>query len=247
MADESEKIISCSEHGEQRPAYVCAHLQNNPSQDWFSNLQSRDDLFPDAWCAACEEVFQKRGVWDDESEEQPDIAVVCENCYENMRAESVARWSENMPDEWVSFVSLCSKNLSAKQETLRDNFRINDHKRWDWDLTEEKLLFSNDGEVAVTAKIEFAGSVSTNSNTWLWGWANPSLTGMTDTVSIKLPRYGQKSKYLKLTTPYWSGDEIDGWEMTAIAVELLGCKGAYRTTSDSSYTYLLIHEISWVS
>jgi len=247
MTHDSDNLISCDTHGDREPAYICKHLQNHPAQEWFSELQSRGNLFPDAWCKACEFTFQKNQGWNDASGEKPEIVAVCDSCYQSLRAQSVAHWDENIPEQWEGFIRSCSEKLQAKQDFLRENFNINEHKRWDWDLEKEVLEFSNDGIVAVTAKMEFVGSVSTSSNTWLWGWANPSLEGSIDTISNKLTTFGRESKYLKLTTPFWSADEIDGWEMTAVAAELLGSRGAYRTTSESSYTYMLIHDINWVS
>jgi len=246
MIDESD-LITCDTHGQKPPAYICNHLYEHPSQEWFSELPGKVNLCPDAWCVACESVFQKSGGWTDESQGKPRITMVCENCYELLRGKSVAFCTELVQTEWQEFAQSCLTKLSEKQAVLQQQYQINDHSRWDWDLDSQTLVFSNDGVAAVSAKIELVGSFSSTSSTWLWVWGNKFMTNLNDTLSDKLIEYGGENKFVKLSTPFWPADEYDGWEMTAIAVELLGCKGGYRTPSDTGHTYMLIHDIDWVS
>ncbi|MFK8083907.1 MAG: DUF6882 domain-containing protein [Granulosicoccus sp.] len=64
---------------------------------------------------------------------------------------------------------------------------------------------------------------------------------------LAVQKYSDTSKFVNLTIPLWSADETDGWEMTAVAVELLDAKGAYRTPGSGGFTYLALMDISWVS
>lgn len=244
---EETKLITCNTHGESAPAFICKHLAENPEQYWFSDLQSKANLHPDAWCSECEEVFQSLGGWTDLAEGHALITMVCVRCYENLRAQSVPVTTEAVQDKWDECVRTSVQKLSEKQEYLLREFKIGEHKRWDWDLDESKLIFSNDGIAAVSAKIAIVGSISTTSETWLWAWANASLADVEDSISQKLTKFGEQSKFTKLTTPYWSADEQAGWEVTAICAEILDYKGAYRTSSENGYTYLLIDEITWIS
>jgi len=245
--DEDSELITCSTHGRRVPAYICKHLHENPSQEWYSELQGKDNLHPDAWCTQCEATFQKLGGWSDDSGENAEITVVCESCYEYLRGQSVDVVTELVYDQWNEFVRSCSERLSEKQESLRQQFKIGEHKRWDWDLDTGTLIFSNDGVTAVTAEIDLVGSISSTSNTWLWAWANSSLSELKDNISIPVTEIGAESNFVKLTTPYWPADEVDGWQMTAICADILGSKGAYRTASETGFTYLIIRNIDWVS
>lgn len=245
--DEDSDLITCSTHGKREPAYICKHLHEHPDQEWYSELQSKDNLHPDAWCARCESTFQKLGGWSDDSDDKPQITLVCVSCYEHLRGQSVAPVTEAVSDKWTEFVQSCSERLSVKQENLRQQYKIDEHKRWDWDLDNRTLIFSNDGVAAVTAEIDFVGSISTTSNTWLWAWANSSLSDLTDNISMHVSKVGAESNFVKLTTPLWPADEVDGWQMTAVCADILDCKGAYRTPSETGYTYLIIRNIEWVS
>jgi hypothetical protein len=59
--------------------------------------------------------------------------------------------------------------------------------------------------------------------------------------------YGEQNEVEQLVTKCWSADETDGWEMTSIAGFLLRAKGAYRTSGENGFTYMVIMDIGWVS
>lgn len=149
-------------------------------------------------------------------------------------------------EDWTEFVTKAHNSLSEKQEMLRAEFKIGEHKRFEWDQESGQLVFSNDGETTVIAKVQFVGSISTKSDTWLWSWANDDvLDNVKDQMHI-VREYGEKNNYEALTIDKWSADEFDGWEMTSITSYLLNAKGAYRTSFENGFTYMVITDIWWV-
>ena len=150
-------------------------------------------------------------------------------------------------EKWFAFVTEANNYLSERQDALMKQYKLGEHKRFDWDQDTGSLVFSNDGVKAVIAKVQFVGSISTKSDTWLWSWANNTiLENVKDQMHI-IKEYGDHNGYEALAIDKWEGDEVDGWEMTSITAKLLNAKGAYRTESDNGFTYMIITDITWVN
>ena len=156
--------------------------------------------------------------------------------------------SEAAADEkWISFISEAHEYLSKKQDILMKVYKLGEHERFDWDQESGSLVFSNNGISAVIAKVQFVGSISTKSNTWLWSWANSTVLDNVKDEMNKIKEFGNVQKFDALTTDKWKADEIDGWEMTSITAKVLEAKGAYRTTSSNGFTYMVITNIKWAN
>ena len=156
--------------------------------------------------------------------------------------------SEALADEkWIAQVTESHNYLSDRQDELMANYKLGEHKRFDWDQDTGSLVFSNDGVVAVVAKVQFVGSISTKSNTWLWSWANSTVQDNVKDQMHIVRDFGEKYGYEALSVDKWEADEVDGWEMTSITAHLLKAKGAYRASSENGFTYMVITEILWAN
>lgn len=238
-----QTLIRCAQHGEAYAAYVCSHLIADPVQEWFCDYPSEDNPWPDSWCSQCNLEFLKEDGWNERNEFSLAIKLACDHCYESARSRSVNRLKGDGLDAWKDFLANCCGFLHERQQKLSEDYDIGSHKRWDWDQDKGELVFSNDGGPAVIAAIEFVGSISTVSNTWLWSWANFSLSENVRTLMKKVRDFGELQGYPRLTTPKWSGEEVDGWEMTSIAAYVLDALGAYRTPGETGFTFLAITDI----
>jgi hypothetical protein len=149
-------------------------------------------------------------------------------------------------DEFVELVTAAHAYATARQDELRRDFALGSWARWDWDQDTGKLVFSDaHGVPRVVADVRFAGSVSTESKTWLWSWANPYMErALTDDVrEVRL--LGEARGIAQLTTAKWPASETDGWEMTSITAYVLQAKGVYRTPVDTGFTYMVMTTIRW--
>ena len=156
--------------------------------------------------------------------------------------------TEAIADEkWKIQVTESHNYLTERQDTLMSEYKLGEHKRFDWDQETGSLVFSNDNVVAVIAKVQFVGSISTKSGTWLWSWANETVLDNVKDQMHSVRQFGEEHGYDALTTDKWEGDEVDGWEMTSITTDVLRAKGAYRTSSDNGFTYMVITDIHWVN
>ena len=93
---------------------------------------------------------------------------------------------------------------------------------------------------AVIAKVDFIGSVSTKTNTWLWSWANPSLLDTVRSRTTSIREVGDDRDFPHLTVPKWPAEEADGWDMAAVAAHVLDAQGVYRTPDDYGFTFLAL-------
>lgn len=155
--------------------------------------------------------------------------------------------SLEISDAYRAVVTDAHEYMTLCQERLRKEFKLGEWPRYDWDQDTATLIFSDQSGPRVVATIEFVGSISTRSNSWLWAWANDSLDERVKGRINKVREFGAERGLDQLTESLWEADEIDGWEMTSIAGRVLNAQGSYRTPKDSGFTYMLMMDIQWVS
>jgi hypothetical protein len=133
------------------------------------------------------------------------------------------------------------------QAALGTDYRLWEWPRYHWDQETRQLVFSENGAPKVIADIQFVGSISTKSDTWLWAWANDSVDPQLSSSMHALRDYGEKHSFDHLTSKKWHAHEVDGWEMTSIAAFLLRARGAYRSPGNTGFTFMVITDIRWAA
>ncbi len=230
--------ITCSKHGAKPVTFICQHLVKG--EDLGFNLGYDPDdpycLYPDAWCDECDKVLDAEGGWNDVSEKFSDIQVICADCYLQSRERN---WRQDEASYQDLVCSGCAY-LNEKQQLFIDTFKVNQFERWDWCQDSGQLIFSHDGKPQVVAEISFSGTLSTQSNKWMWAWANDSLLEPVKTDAKKMLALGEELGFVNLVAGLWEADEVDGWEMTSIMAETLNAIGAYRTLTDNCFTYMIV-------
>ena len=87
MSDEDAPLtVSCGLHGERRTAaVVCRHLLAEKARTvgFVENSSDPDDL--QAWCFACEAMFEREDGMTDTFVAFTDMALVCVDCYADIR------------------------------------------------------------------------------------------------------------------------------------------------------------------
>jgi hypothetical protein len=68
---------------------------------------------------------------------------------------------------------------------------------------------------------------------------------MSDEYREKVREYEEAHSLLKLASAYWSADEEDGWQMTAVSAYLLKAKGAYRSPDERGFTFMVMTDVRW--
>ena len=243
MSD-SESLVSCGEHGERNACFVCCHLKEGEALGFNLGYdpEAPDELYPAAWCDACEALLEQEGEWTDRAQAEADIQLACSACYELIRARN---WRQD-DEVLVELISSSFAYLQAQQERFMADYRIGSHERWDWDQHSGTLLFSQAGLPVVECRIDFVGSFSNRSDSWRWAWANDSFVEPVKARSREVRALGEELGLLPLACGQWAGDPVDGWEMTAVMARQLGAIGAYRVPSDSGFLYMTVSEARWV-
>jgi hypothetical protein len=212
-------------------------------QRWNCDYPSTESPWPDAWCDGCNAVYERDGEWNDANSAVVDLKLLCCHCYEDARGRSVDRLDGEPLERWRAFIDLCHRQLHDRQDALTRRFSLDVHKRWDWDQDRAEIVFSNDGVPAVIATIEFVGSISTHSNTWLWSWANPHLSARVSSRITAVRNLGEREDFPHLTVPKWPAEEVDGWEMAAIAAHVLDAQGVYRTPDEDGFVFMVLTDV----
>jgi hypothetical protein len=222
---------------------VCRHLVSGSGAGFHTahDEERPDHPWPDAWCDACEGIRRSEDGWTDASEAFAGIQLLCDACYQRARERN---WRQD-DQAFRRLLADAVAYLQARQRQLPARYRLGSYSRFDWSQQSGHLVFSADGHARVVADIQFVGTLSTASNTWLWSWANPSIIEPVKQRTREVRAYGDVHHYLKLASASFPATEVDGWEMTAIAAYLLEAAGAYRAPDDGGMAFLLMTDVQW--
>jgi hypothetical protein len=241
--DTESRTIVCSTHGDAHPTYLCEHLVANPVQRWHCGYPSQENPWPDAWCPVCDMEYLKEGEWNENNEGNLKIKLACHHCYESFRSQSAGALEGEELARWSAFATRCHDEFLARQEALEAEFSLDDQEGWSWDQEKGELTFSSDGIPAVIAKVDFIGSFSSQSDTWLWSWANFHLPENARRRMEEVRGFGEEERFPRLTVPKWAARELDGWVMSAIAVHVLEARGVYCNPGGNVTGFFLIWDL----
>lgn len=147
--------------------------------------------------------------------------------------------------EFELFVHALVHESMAKNDVCEQQFKIGEWPRWDYDDEQSTLTFSKDGRPQVVAEIAIVGT--TEGNQWQWSWANGNVPSERRALIDPVRAFGERNGWTKLTARFLDSDEHTGWEMTSVAVHVLGAKGSYRFPTDHGYAYHVYLGIRWVA
>ena len=92
--------------------------------------------------------------------------------------------------------------------------------------------------------LQFIGSFSSSTNTWLWAWANFSILEPLREGVKNVRDLGDANRFPRLTTPKWKATEEDGWQMAAVAAQAMGALGVYRVPTSYGFAFIAIMSAS---
>lgn len=135
--------------------------------------------------------------------------------------------------------------LQRKNDACDREYSIGNWEHYDFDLSEARLVFSQGGVPRVVADVQMVGSTGRNSNTWKWGWANGHIPERATLQMEQVREFGRQHSYSPLLAEMLDDDEYLGWELTAVAAEVLGAVGAYRCPVEYGFVYFVMTAIAW--
>jgi hypothetical protein len=143
--------------------------------------------------------------------------------------------------QYVELLTAAHAYTTQRQDALRNDFGLASMPHAHLNETTAQLVFS-DASVTprVLASVQLVGSVNTANRRWLWSWANPGVEPALCKDILEVHMLGETRGIEQLTTPFWEGDAVDGWEMTSISAYILQARGAYRATTSEGFTYMVM-------
>jgi hypothetical protein len=151
------------------------------------------------------------------------------------------------PDEYCDWRDAALKDLKAKQDGLLASHQLGSWPRFDYDLKQGTLTFSDDHGPRLVAEIQVVGS--TSAQDWRWAWANDHLPSEVRSDVERVRIFGADNGIEDFTDPAVRDEDLDalGWEFTAAAARLLEAPGAYRAPSGSGALWVVMRDIRRVS
>jgi hypothetical protein len=148
--------------------------------------------------------------------------------------------------EFGKLIEQSTEYLRACNEKASRQFGIGDYARYEYDLFQNEIWWSDTSGPKVRGRLTIVGSFSSKSETWLWAWANPHFKDVEIGPINKVREFGEHEEITKLTESKWDADEVDGWEMTSISGRLLEAQGAYRSPSESGELFMLYDHLEFI-
>ena len=144
---------------------------------------------------------------------------------------------------WEQLIDKSYEYLYDRQEALDADYNLGAHDRWGIDQDTGTLTLSIGDAPLVVADIAIVGTFIAAHGVWRWSWTNPSVDAQLSAPIDVVRRYGAEHRLEKLTDRGWPAEEVDGWEMAAIANYLLQGKGVYRAPAGDLGVFVVITDI----
>lgn len=149
--------------------------------------------------------------------------------------------------EFRDFLTEAYEWATSRQNALKRVYEIESYERFDWYQERGVIIFSSERTPRVVADIQFVGSTSKLTKTWLWAWANASFSAPLTKAAEHVRHVGERRMYERLTRAKWHADDTDGWEMTAIQAKLVGAEGMYRTPTQTGAAFMTLGNVRWAA
>jgi hypothetical protein len=220
---------------------MCQHLVNGVGCG-FHSATSKRSPWPDAWCAACEVVLNRERRWNDAAAAFAKIKLLCTHCYDAAKARNSQPSLRYLgaPAKPAALKKLFHTWVHEVQE--RNEIEIGEGDYY-YDSKRATITFSKAGDIQSIADVQMVGSLSTQTNTWLWGWTRTHLPHLIHNIRC-LRTFGEVRGIANWTNDQaFAADEFDAWQFTAAAAALLNAQAVYRVPQDYMRFFLVLHNL----
>jgi hypothetical protein len=144
--------------------------------------------------------------------------------------------------DWERVVHDAYERAADRQQQLIK--RLGDDAQYHWDLDQAEITWSRAGHTFCTARITLIGTVSLTESTWLWSWANDSLspTAIGDMHHVR--EYGEKHDYPVLPWPSFKHHPDLVKEARVVSAAVLNATGLWTDQSGDLELHFLLHDLS---
>lgn len=137
------------------------------------------------------------------------------------------------PADFYAYIDACVALLEQKQAALLAQFNMGKKARWWFDPASSLLSLYDDPKVKIdiSAQVVVLGSYAADESTWLWGFANATLSEQQRAACTPVQELAERFGVEDFTLA--EAFEIDpgmAWELAAMACDKLNLLGVYRTS-----------------
>ena len=144
--------------------------------------------------------------------------------------------------DFKAFLDGGMEGLRLQTEAHQSTWRFGKSERWDFAQNSGELVFTF-SDMIVRAPAQIIGSFDSQAGSWMWAWANSSISETLARDSVRVREYGEQHHIRRLTTATWLAEEMDGWRMAALANRLCESNGVYRGPSGLTFVFFTFGQV----
>ena len=146
-------------------------------------------------------------------------------------------------EEFEKYMNLCFQEMGNRQNKLLEEYGLQNYKDFWYSQTSETLQFKTDGKVEIEFEVIQIGSWSSISNSWMWTWANESVTEKTRQKSAKIKELAKITGYDVFSLEAFEAKESSAHQLTAISAYYLNAIGYYIAPFDELKSFLALTNV----
>ena len=127
-------------------------------------------------------------------------------------------------EEFEKYMNLCFQEIGTRQNELLEQYGLQNYKDFYYSQTTGTLQFKTEGKVGIEFEVIQIGSWSSISGSWMWAWANESVT---DQKSVKIKELAEITGYDIFSLEAFEAKESTAHQLTAISAYYLDAIGYY--------------------
>jgi hypothetical protein len=150
------------------------------------------------------------------------------------------------PDEFEVFVAKSMKLMSRSIAQCNLEWKFPSYRQW-W-LSEDVLTLFDGPLPLIRCQVQVVGEYRTDRNFWRWSWCFIDFreNAIRDMALVKA--FGHQHRITDITLEGMRGGDAElGWELSAVAANLLGSMSVYAAIERSRILFLLIKSVQFDS
>lgn len=144
---------------------------------------------------------------------------------------------------YEQLIERAMNSVQLKNQMHSDTWKI-DQADWSVDQDDGIIVFESPEQLLVTAPVQIIGTYDQREGSWMWSWANSSITPNLTHDAKSVLAYGERKNIAQLQESKSLISEYQAWELTALACELNEQQGVYRGSAGTTLIYMTFGAIS---
>lgn len=145
--------------------------------------------------------------------------------------------------EFLQFLEASKEELGLKTQAHNLAWHFGEEKQWGLNQDEGILRLTFADGIVAEAPAQAIGSFDPHARSWMWAWANPSISESLRKDVPRVREYGQQHGYERLATDSWRGTADDAWGMAAVAAKVCRMQGVYCGRAGATMVFLMFGQV----